>query len=133
MSKPKKDKDPGAGCSDKLRELANCVESGEPILATALRDAVGLTTSQMIAIGWAEPDAAKSLDAAKALHDAVLPNWKFMITEETNGRFTARVTDVDWMYCLNHLAKAKTPAAAWVSAILKAKGARQTSGERDDV
>ena len=58
-----------------------------------------------------------SLDAAKALHDAVLPGWGWYIDWDNNTTVA-----------LNKLGKAVSyegmaskPAAAWVAAILRAK------------
>ena len=54
-----------------------------------------------------------SLDAAKALHDAVLPGWEWEM-----GRLST------WVYEVGnepYIGKASNPAAAWVAAILRAK------------
>lgn len=63
-----------------------------------------------------------SLDAAKALHDAVLPGWGWHIREDGDGCYAS------CLYPKHNLvtpgsATAKTPAAAWVAAILRAKAA----------
>ena len=59
----------------------------------------------------------QSLDAAKALHDAVLPGWYFHI--HTGGSYTAMVAK--WHEDYEYKGFASTPAAAWVAAILRAK------------
>jgi hypothetical protein len=59
-----------------------------------------------------------SLDAAKALHDVVLPGWGFVIDD---GR--SLVVRVDVVFS----AKASTPARAWLIAILRALIAQDTT------
>jgi hypothetical protein len=99
---------------DELLDLAERVEANESVLVTELRDAVGVSTSKMIAIGWGIPNAATSLDAATALHDAVLPGWEFLIHNDSVAVGNPLETNPEW-------ASAKTTPAAWVAAILRAK------------
>ena len=65
-----------------------------------------------------------ALDAAQALHDAVLPGWGFLLECEGELQY-AYIWDSP---TANATATAKTPAAAWVAAILRAKA----SMEKDD-
>jgi hypothetical protein len=71
--------------------------------------------------GWAHDAFRGSLDAAKALHDALLPGWEWNIDAgdgayvENRGDFGAPYTaDIPGM-----------PARAWLLAILKAKQAEE--------
>ena len=71
-----------------------------------------------------------SLDCAKALHDAVLPEWDFKI-EHSNGGLTIGVQVgpeiIGWTETSNGI------AAAWCAAILKAKlsiDAKDQGGEK---
>ena len=57
-----------------------------------------------------------SLDAAKALHDAVLPGWDW----EVAGSNGAAVFYGPHLHGPAHLAAADTPARAWLLAILEA-------------
>ena len=79
--------------------------------------------------GWELRRALKndSLDAAKALHEAVLPGWGWHIRQDDDGCYASCLYPV---YCrvTPGSATAKTPAAAWVAAILRAKHAE---GESD--
>ena len=60
-----------------------------------------------------------SLDAAKALQEAVLGGWRFHIASEANGNgFIVTVSSPDWgEYWVGH---AKEAARAWLIAVLKA-------------
>lgn len=63
-----------------------------------------------------------SLDAAKALHDAVLPGWTFQVAHG-EGNAAALVSPIfdGTGPILDGTGSAPTPAAAWVAAILRAK------------
>jgi hypothetical protein len=60
-----------------------------------------------------------SLDAAKALHDAVLPGWHFNVATEANRQgFYATVIPKQWGK--SFVACSENPARAWLLAILNA-------------
>jgi hypothetical protein len=107
-----------------LNELADRVESGE-ILTQELLEAFGfdgptddfnkieqveLYTNQ----GLVNTAIYGSLDAAKALHDEVLPGWEW--EGGTSGWAVFRDNDLDTPVYMG---------TTWVSAILRAKGAEQ--------
>lgn len=70
--------------------------------------------------GWAKRYTT-SLDAAKALHDAVLPGKDYRLGSFGAGEnhWAVVFTGVDGEYV--ECRAAPTPAAAWVAAILRAK------------
>ena len=105
--------------------LAKRVEAGE-IKSASNRDNIELL-ARFEAIGISEhallPVFAAlngSLDAAKALHEAVLPRWDWSFknprTCELHGpeRFNAKH---------HQFGQCDNPATAWVAAIIRAKGA----------
>ena len=57
-----------------------------------------------------------SLDAAKALHDAVLPGWIYIIDWQVAGVSTPDYNDPRWWNVMHK----EAPARAWLIAILKA-------------
>lgn len=60
-----------------------------------------------------------SLDAALALHEALLPGWDFHVGSEANGNgYVANVLDAPWVE--HFMADAPKPARAWLLAILRA-------------
>lgn len=68
-----------------------------------------------------------SLDAAKALHDALLPGWRVKIEQDEviarGGDFTACVWPSDYSrreHIFRPVGKSETAARAWLLAILKA-------------
>ena len=104
-----------------LFDLANKVEAGgwyneyRKSITTAMGDDYRF-------VSYLDAVAEGSLDAAKALHDAVLPGWVGSV--QTDG--ISLVKDPN----ANHLKGGRTlhrgdcasnPAAAWVAAILRAK------------
>lgn len=69
-----------------------------------------------------------SLDAAHALHKAVLPGWGWSLNTQNSNRYPDRQADalvdaIDPFRC--HGANADTPARAWLLAILAALIAEQ--------
>ena len=67
-----------------------------------------------------------SLDAAKALHDAELPGWRCELRESYDGTWwdchlTKRNEDFDECGYVSTESGVASAAAAWVSAILRAK------------
>ena len=69
------------------------------------------------------PDYLSSLDAAKALHDAALNtgDWWHWEVKYVNGNCFAEVARAGTDPQPSYQGEAPTPAAAWVSAILRAK------------
>lgn len=70
-----------------------------------------------------------SLDAAKALHDAMLPGWDYRI--ETGRRdIKARVSQPH-LLTYNDPSSAETPARAWLLAVLRAyRATQETQNDR---
>jgi hypothetical protein len=68
---------------------------------------------------WAVKSHNGSLDAAKALHEAVLPEWHFDVATEANGGgFYAAISPKAWG--VSFIACSDRPARAWLCALLKA-------------
>ena len=67
-----------------------------------------------------------SLDAAKALHDAVLPGWKFGMHELQPGIYRAYVCKWSPLRPMPTTYDAADPARAWLIAILRALIAQAT-------
>jgi hypothetical protein len=117
-----------------LLALADRVEAGEDVAAEIVAALQSIPTSAIEVVDhdyghcWRvdEPDDFRyeeipaytsSLDAAKALHDAVLgPKWLFVI-----GHRNATV----YMALKSYGANNCPPAVAWVSCILRAKAGEQ--------
>lgn len=59
-----------------------------------------------------------SLDAAKALHEAVLPDWGYLDLLRRGQRHTARIS-VD-VFCKTETGVSDSLARAWLIAIIKA-------------
>lgn len=79
--------------------------------------------------GWGNIIAARaaydgSLDAAKCLHDALLPGWKWGAHEPRPGVFRAYVSPWSALRPVPDTAEADTPARAWLLSILKALKAK---------
>jgi hypothetical protein len=90
-----------------LLKLVERVETGE-IIGMSVVSALGLRDMVF-------PDnPLTSLDAAKALHDAVLPDWDWIASKGD-----ALVISLDHQH--RESGRADNPAAAWVAAILRAK------------
>jgi hypothetical protein len=98
---------------DALAELIAKVEAGEGA------DAVGYYAARVFNPGYAHAINAYrgSLDAAKALHDAVLPGWHWTIWE------TAARVDADQEFTEMN----DNPARAWLLAILRALHAQEAA------
>lgn len=103
--------------SKQLLDLANRVEAGEIGTATEVYHALG----QMALVHASV--VSKSLDAAKALHDAVLPGWRYIVSDSTLAGDKAAEVEIYYVENgrLGGLAHGGSPAAAWVAAILRAK------------
>ena len=82
---------------------------------------------------WAAPNFLRSLDAAKALHNAVLPGWRVASMWEDE-----KAKDRPWWgvklcrdepyLMMPSVLGAPNPAAAWVAAILRAKAQDKPNG-----
>ncbi len=71
------------------------------------------------------PDYARqsflgSLDAAKALHEAVLPGWTYCDLLRRGNRYTVHINKGIDETCRDFSAVSESPARAWLIAILKA-------------
>lgn len=109
-----------------LTELAAKVEEGEEW--PALYDGKGLYSLISSALGvwsWEVIECVTksykgSLDAALALHEAVLPGCQFHIATEANGEgFVAEIFDCKLDRFIAHACTDRT-ARAWLLAIIKA-------------
>ncbi len=101
-----------------LRELIEAVEAGrgwDRISGTKVMEAVGLDNVIQFrdALGG-------SLDAARALHEAVLPGWQWWI-EPFRERAYVGVYSPPTLI----IGDADNPARAWLLAVLKALEAQQ--------
>ena len=119
-----------------LLELAERVEAGEYVangqetLSIEISNQKALQlSSNYIDVIFSALDG--SLDAAKALHDAVLPEWyvETMCHQHTPIIYRDDISqEGPWLVELQHIkggrlcgSEAPTPAVAWVAAILRAK------------
>ena len=68
--------------------------------------------------GYAYDAYKGSLDAAKALHEAVLPDWFYIDLLCRGKRYTAHIS-VD-VFCYTETGVSDNPARAWLIAIIKA-------------
>lgn len=92
--------------TDALTRLADAVESGT---ATTM----GFEDAGFD--GWAELAYFGSLDAAKALHEAVLPGWEWHL-----GPSNAKIYPYNGSPLKSWSGMADTPARAWLLAIIRA-------------
>lgn len=110
---------------DALRDLLGKVEAGSGIEYAAYRkafDGIDGRPAEMeypILRDQARLAFQGSLDAAKALHEAVLPGWRYSITHGPSGDVVvvAERLGVD-VYTLG--AATDNPARAWLIAVLRA-------------
>lgn len=107
----------------KLTDLAERVEAGERQHALVVEVAAALNKQGMGYTSEAIRDG--SLDAAKALHDAVLPGWDYCIAC-VDGEYDVSLGPQETFNTWGE-SKAPTPAAAWVAAILRAVDAKETN------
>ncbi len=102
--------------AEALKEAKRIVTEGErhvPTRIKAFTDAGLSPSTAMRAMNG-------SLDAAKTLHEAVLPSWEFGVTyNEENGAKPSAFVAVEGGE-LGFEATNKDPARAWLLAILKA-------------
>lgn len=107
--------------NDALKGLIDAVDAGDVIAAI-----------NWSIFGWKDHSAEccanifkahnGDLNAAKALHDALLPGWIFDVTN--GSAFVMRdLPDADLTHdmCPQYLGEADSPARAWLLAILRAK------------
>tara|TARA_R100000084_G_C4655255_1_gene152413 strand:- start:2797 stop:3150 length:354 start_codon:yes stop_codon:yes gene_type:complete len=104
-----------------LKELAGRVESGNFYgfneFATCWENALGIYTPNTAGYTCGYNAYKGSLDAAKALHEAVLPEWGWVWSNRGKGH----VTPNSGKYSrLAQTAENDDPARAWLLAILKA-------------
>ncbi len=112
-----------------IRELREAVEAGDDAAVMAALKMIGRTARDKGDF-FQSYDMEKayngSLDAAKRLHDALLPGWKVAgIHEEDGGRWWAEIrrgyiTSYDKAIVAPHQFNSPTPARAWLIAILRA-------------
>ena len=118
-----------------MQALLTRVEAGDDFTGDALNravDAMKSFTPSMTTYEFAVRfrDAQRnSLDAAKALHDAVLPGWKFGIYEPQPGIYRAYVCKWSIMRPMPTACDAADPARAWLIAVLRALIAKGNSDE----
>lgn len=106
--------------NDKIKALDELIAAaGEGTIARSDLDAfipsLGLTTQA----NDAHSAYKGSLDAAKALHDALLPEWVWKL-ESYDGLSLAWVGHPSELLILQHEVDINNPARAWLVAILKA-------------
>lgn len=102
-----------------LKDLLAKVEHGEDVPRYGRADPCGLGQARM----RLEDACAGSLDAAKALHEAVLPGWHWTVASD--GSVVLRECDGEGVHVpLKHrdvmVIDVEDPARAWLCAILKA-------------
>lgn len=105
-----------------LRYLLVKVEAGERGIGLNTVSVFGNTQSAMDAVDAFDG----SLDAAKVLHEAVLPGWKFGMHEPQPGIYRAYVCKWSLLRPMPTTYDAADPARAWLIAILRALIAQAT-------
>lgn len=118
-----------------LLALAERVEKGDKINLGEWKEIFYASKDGVIILGllpWVSYEATStfysaikgSLDAAKALHDAVLPGWGYCISDPISAgedSFYVEVFQPHRVSGCRTCGRATSPAAAWVAAILRAK------------
>jgi hypothetical protein len=95
---------------DALKELLAKVESGFFPLDTSARD-IGLeNVDSLPPINTMFAAFGGSLDAAKALHEAVLPEWLVTLDRSNDGTWTAELILTPHYISVEH----ENPACAWL-------------------
>lgn len=107
--------------SDALKRLIEAVEVGDESVNNRAIEAIPQWASLIIAAHRG------SLDAAKALHDALLPGWRMRIEQaeivDHGDAFTACVWPNDYTrreQVFRPSGEATDPARAWLLAVLRA-------------
>jgi hypothetical protein len=123
---------------DALTELLAKVEAGDWCTKLALKalpeSHVNDSHEWIDPIGWASRALRNgSLDAAKALHEAVLPDWRithaFGLISGEVAKFNLTHNKKPSTYVK---AESNNPARAWLIAILKALIAGENANDNDD-
>jgi len=99
-----------------LQDLLEKVERGEA--STMAFEDAGFD-------GWAELAYHGSLDAARELHEAVLPGWKWSAHEPRPGLVRVSVSEWSPLRPMPNTAEYSIPARAWLIAILRALIAKE--------
>jgi hypothetical protein len=116
---------------DALTGLLAKVEAGiEPSTSDVLSWLVEINDSESSSCPEVFPAYRGSLDAAKALHEAFLPEYSWQLFEEDSGEFSSlvskranpKVYKEEWH---------ALPARAWLIAILKALIAGEDTNDND--
>ena len=112
-----------------LRALEQKVAAGELPMWTEITGAIGLNPDNRHISFYAAYHG--SLDAAKALHEAVLPGWNRRITEDDGGKWWVELrhgyaTSFDEVVIAPGI---DDPARAWLLAILSALISETPKGE----
>ena len=103
-----------------LAELIEKVEAGNPAKVQTWHSAVG------IGYNVASKAAAGYLDAAKALHEAVLPGWPYTIENVTGQNYRAWTDKSRNLRRPGFSDRGPCPARAWLLAILHTLYAQET-------
>ena len=103
-----------------LAELIQKVEAGKPAKVRIWYWAVGSRYNV------ASKAAAGYLDAAKALHEAVLPGWPYTIENVTGQNYRAWTDKSRNLRRPGFSDRGPCPARAWLLAILRALYAQET-------
>jgi hypothetical protein len=110
---------------DALAELIAMVEAGETLYAwliLAALDGIASNNTPIVQpVRWiCDPEDIRGMGAAKALHEAVLPDQSIRIEQRVGG----------WVVWLDkpHKGISDNPARAWFLAILRALHAREGGG-----
>jgi hypothetical protein len=119
---------------DALTELLAKVEAGKWCTKLALKalpeSHVNDSHEWIDPIGWASRALKNgSLDAAKALHDAVLPKWDILI--QPYDQFAFEVSVAHPLSVKTHDGHYGCMARAWLIAILKALIAGEDTNDND--
>lgn len=84
-------------------------------------------------VNWTVPRFKTSLDAAKSLHDAVLPGWHVRLSNRGDKDGDARISETSENGVPEHYGYSSNgTAAAWVAAILRAKNQTSVKGSKSD-
>lgn len=103
-----------------LQALLERVEAGEFPADTSARD-LGIVSDGLPIIKTIYAAFSGSLDAAKALHEAVLPGWHWSLYDDNGiGIYEAQIEVHDWQGEPISGASKCNPARAWLIAILRA-------------
>ncbi len=108
--------------TDNLRALIEAVERGDHIGTGYTAPVFGHGPDGVDRRIWARKAARGSLDAAAALHEALLPGWLPDLRQWPGGRCLAMIRPP---HDRAHQGQGPTLARAWLLAVLKALVAQQ--------